>query len=229
MYIPISIPLKLPQYVQLDRSSRWHTSAMLSTALETMTLPSRLRYSSRRHVTFDTMEAALNVNGTQCVANLECSVVDPWDLEAEKSRSVQGSHDHRRPGTRTSDLMLDEDGPKVTTANLDMNFSCWGNVDSVMSLSQRHKTTHTFGQVESVRGELEEHEEEDDEEAGFARKTKRLANLAIIEKSVFHLSAFLIGDSSYVASQGACTLNAFCRANHRIPQVSLQASIPTSG
>lgn len=39
----IDIPQKLPRSIQVDRQSEWQSTALLSSALETVTLPSRLR------------------------------------------------------------------------------------------------------------------------------------------------------------------------------------------
>ncbi|KAJ5901574.1 hypothetical protein N7495_002102 [Penicillium taxi] len=44
LYVPvIDIPQKLPGYLQVDRQSQWQTTALLSSAVETVTMPSRLR------------------------------------------------------------------------------------------------------------------------------------------------------------------------------------------
>ncbi|CAI7625158.1 unnamed protein product [Penicillium pancosmium] len=44
LYVPvIDIPQKLPRSIQVDRQSEWQSTALLSSALETVTLPSRLR------------------------------------------------------------------------------------------------------------------------------------------------------------------------------------------
>ncbi|KAJ5091172.1 hypothetical protein NUU61_006042 [Penicillium alfredii] len=44
LYVPtIDIPQKLPSYLNVDRQSEWQTTALISSALETVTLPSRLR------------------------------------------------------------------------------------------------------------------------------------------------------------------------------------------
>jgi hypothetical protein len=39
----VDIPQKLPSYISVDRHSEWQRSALLSAAVETITLPSRLR------------------------------------------------------------------------------------------------------------------------------------------------------------------------------------------
>ncbi len=222
MYIPISIPLIMPQYVRLDRNSQWHTSALLSTALETMTLPSRLRHTNGNSATFDAMEAALNVNGNQRIANLQCSVVDPSVLKSEKSTSVKGSLDRRIPGSNTSDAKEDL---KKTTANLDMDFFGGGHNTSVTLPRHRRETAHTFGEVETLRGEFKADEEDDEEDGGFARKRRRLADLPLLEKSVSPPieMRMLIGYSKHLASQSACISYAFtgliidyCRHHSRL-------------
>ncbi|KAJ5204952.1 uncharacterized protein N7498_005831 [Penicillium cinerascens] len=44
LYVPImDLPPKLPSYLQVDRRSHWQTTALISSAVETVTLPSRLR------------------------------------------------------------------------------------------------------------------------------------------------------------------------------------------
>lgn len=44
LYVPIiDIPQKLPSYLNVDRQSEWQTTALINSALETVTLPSRLR------------------------------------------------------------------------------------------------------------------------------------------------------------------------------------------
>ncbi|KAJ6160413.1 hypothetical protein N7470_003809 [Penicillium chermesinum] len=44
IYVPIlDVPPKLPEYINVDRSSEWQKTALISSALETVTLPSRLR------------------------------------------------------------------------------------------------------------------------------------------------------------------------------------------
>lgn len=214
MYIPMSIPPVLPRYVELDRSSQWQTSALLSTALETTTLPSRLRNSSRNHATFDVMEAALNVNGTQRIAQLQCSIVDPSVSRAEKSRFAKGCHDRQRLGSKRIDLMLDEDDAQTTTVDLDMDFFCGRYIRSVASLSQHHQASHTFGQVETLRGGFED---EDEAAAGSARKRRRLADLPVVEKSVCNIRTRICHWLLHAHRLAGCMYFQYLRtANHRI-------------
>ncbi|GME48459.1 tubulin nucleotide-binding domain-like protein [Neofusicoccum parvum] len=78
-YIPLAAtPTALPPYLQtLDPASRWHTSALQATALESATLPTRLRaaISPLAH-----LEAVINANGTRRIAAAHLSVADPAAL-----------------------------------------------------------------------------------------------------------------------------------------------------
>ena len=214
MYIPISAPpTQLPAYVSMDRSSQWHTAGLLSTALESMTLQSRLRASDGRRATLNDAEAALNVNGNQRIAKLQCSVIDPELLEEQRREGgikEASTGDQRMPGSRvtgtssTSGLPDDEGGLQATSdaglRNLDMDFFAGGESETttLLSFGQRTniaKKTHVFGQVECFRGDFEQVlGEGNGEEEGYARKRRRIAGLPVVEKSVtfpFPFSLFL--------------------------------------
>ena len=75
MYVPLSVPAAgLPPYVQLNQDSRWHTSALLSAAFESITLPARQRSAGSGQTGLDLLEASLNINGHQRLARLQASV-----------------------------------------------------------------------------------------------------------------------------------------------------------
>lgn len=73
--IPLSLPgYNLSQTVSIDRSSKWHTSALLSAALETASLPSRLRNEQGGlSATLDTLTSELNTTGNRGLADLDMS------------------------------------------------------------------------------------------------------------------------------------------------------------
>ena len=78
LVIPLAVPplpLKSVLPDTFDPSSTWHTSALLATAIETATLPSRLRQSGD---SLANLVDLLNATGKQTVANLQMSVVQPW-------------------------------------------------------------------------------------------------------------------------------------------------------
>ncbi|KAG0135294.1 putative protein DML1 [Tuber indicum] len=80
LYIPLGCPQsKLPGYVHLDTALQWHKSALLSVAVETCTLPTRLRdgFSAGRLGKLDDLASLLNVNGGQKIATLSMTVHKP--------------------------------------------------------------------------------------------------------------------------------------------------------
>ncbi|RKF53822.1 Protein dml-1 [Erysiphe neolycopersici] len=76
LFIPLTLPSKaLPPYVTLERKSKWHVSALLSVAVESMTLLSRLRQNNIYRETLDQLECMLNTNGRQNITKL-CMSID---------------------------------------------------------------------------------------------------------------------------------------------------------
>lgn len=69
LYVPImDLPQKLPGYLHVDRHSEWQTTALISSAVETVTLPSRLR-------PYHDFEASLTGgDGTHNIFELQASI-----------------------------------------------------------------------------------------------------------------------------------------------------------
>lgn len=153
-------------------------------SLETMTLPSRLRLSHKRG-DLDAMRTALNLNGNQRIANLQCSVIDPLATKANEL-----PNDHRMPISNSSGWEPREDMSGITNNSLDMDFFCGPGQPT---------HDHVFGQIESLRGfpKLDVGNDEDD---GYTRKQRRLASMPIVEKLVFadFLRVFLVGREELV-------------------------------
>ncbi|ATY59490.1 mtDNA inheritance [Cordyceps militaris] len=71
MFVPLSLPERhFPRSVKVDYSSPWHTSALLSAAMETTTLPSRLlpQAGGRERVSLDEISQIVNTTGAQTLA-----------------------------------------------------------------------------------------------------------------------------------------------------------------
>ncbi len=91
--VPLAVPplpLKSVLPAAFDPASTWHTSALLATAIETATLPSRLRHTGGS-LTY--LADLLNATGKQSVANLQMSVVQPWrqvKQDARERRRTEG-------------------------------------------------------------------------------------------------------------------------------------------
>ena len=194
MYTPTSIPLtKLPQYVLFDRDSQWHSSALLSVALESVTLPTRLRRGVRKRWFLDDLEAALNVNGNQRIAQLQCSILDPEDAPLVSATSY-GSTDDRAPSSNKNSLDK-EDGLRSAESRFDMDFTC-GNTRSTSRIATQHKVSdHVFSAIEISRTEVEtaKDEEVDEDNATDARKLRRLASLPVIERFVTAKLSYRVG------------------------------------
>lgn len=78
-----SSPSTLPPYVTMDVSSPWHTSALQATALESVTLPARVRPAAESRTTLADMEVAFNNHGNRKIASLGMSLADPSQLEEQ--------------------------------------------------------------------------------------------------------------------------------------------------
>ncbi|KAL8827284.1 MAG: hypothetical protein Q9191_003285 [Dirinaria sp. TL-2023a] len=185
MYIPLSMPCTpLPHYIHLDRSSQWHTSALLSAAWESATLPSRLRLDHTKRGFLDDMVAALNVNGGQRMAGLQCSLLDPSQVNGSDAALSRASNDQRMPGSNTSSRVLAQHDAQEANASLDVDLS--GAKTSSAGLVPTRKTVedHIFGSVEVVRdekaGPTDEGNNEQDEM--ITRKRRRLSGAPVVER-----------------------------------------------
>lgn len=75
LFIPVTLPSEaLPSYVTLERKSNWHVSALLSVAVESMTLLSRLRQNNLYQENLDQLQCLINTNGRQNIAKLRMSI-----------------------------------------------------------------------------------------------------------------------------------------------------------
>lgn len=150
--VPLSLPERLPAATAraLDASSPWHVSALLASAVESVTLPSRMRDPARRE-TLSGLAEALNTMGKQSVAGLQMSV------------DHSGSE---KPGGERGDIRMRtlSEEELAEGVQLDMRFTPSDRLDPYSS-----RTTNgfckprVFSQVISSRGY-----DDDDDEAGAA-------------------------------------------------------------
>ena len=186
MYIPISVPATpLPQYVRLDRGSQWHSSALLSTAVETMTLPSRLKANAQKRGLLSDLEAALNINGNQRIAQLQCSILDS-KTEIPRGSIVHGEQDDR-VSSASKRTVLERESLEADTVNLDMSLSSHSHRSLCGSSNQHQTPEHLFGSVEEIRdigGLPNDQESNANDDVRYAKKRRRFAGLAVIERFV---------------------------------------------
>ena len=179
IYVPMSLPARpVPDYLRPDRGSQWHTSALLSAAFETMTLPSRLRPDGQRPRLLDDIEAALNVNGNQHIAQLQCSALGPDSADsvakAPQERDTRMRSDSDYP-------LLEEDEEQNANADLDIDLSASQASSSKPGSHSDH--IHVFGGFECLRGKLDSHDEDSDgDEVAYSKKRRRFAGMPIIER-----------------------------------------------
>lgn len=177
MYIPLRVPLvRLPPYVHLDRSSQWHLSALLSMAVETMTLPSRKRLRDQR-ISLDVLESALNVTGNQRIAGLQCSIRHRSAVERHDGQPDNTVKDGRLPASSINGWEMGEDLTTSSDASQDMDLSGAGGGGS-------RKPEHIFGRVESLRGYSRLERIADKDESSSGVRMRRRLELRRIEKSV---------------------------------------------
>lgn len=120
--VPLAVPQRLPSNLQLDLSSRWHTSALLASVVETITLPSRLKDAANRD-TLGTIADMLNTMGRQSIASLQMSFA-PQPQEGE----APAPH----PATTHQQMKYDE-GDEEEAIKLDIDFSPPDQLDRYVS------------------------------------------------------------------------------------------------
>ncbi|KAJ5746983.1 uncharacterized protein N7511_008679 [Penicillium nucicola] len=86
LYAPIiDLPHKLPSYLNVDRQSEWQKAALIASAIETVTLPSRLR-------PYQHFEASLaGEDGTHTIFELQTSINKINDSHTKTSSNEEGS------------------------------------------------------------------------------------------------------------------------------------------
>lgn len=76
MYVPLlSSPRETPSYLSMDRKHPWHTAALQATAIESLTLPSRLRRSQGVNAaSLDQLAIALNPSDERKIAQARLEI-----------------------------------------------------------------------------------------------------------------------------------------------------------
>ena len=183
MYVPLTVPSQhLPSYLHVDLKSQWQLSGLLSLAVESMTLPSRLRPQNGHRGSLSDIAEALNLNGNQRIANLQCSLSDASSLEVTRDKNREVVNGAATSSLNAKDLVF-EDELQETNSRLDMDFS---NVEadiSGISIRQWERSNRHFGIAHTFRGPYPSDADTDDrDELSFVRKRRRLALLPLVEK-----------------------------------------------
>ena len=217
----------LPSYVTIDPKSQWHVSGLLCTAMESMTLPSRLKSRDGIRETLDQIASALNVNGNQNIAKLRMSIDQktPTVLNGQADNRLgrpsrlevrAHSKDMRIPSTeRPTDALQITDEDEV--ASFDMDFFPTEATNQVRGRQrQNRKKAHVFGQAENCRDEedgtstpIDAEEEED----GRERARRRAAGLPIIQKSVQVVFSVALGSKCSNVSRILYLIQVFAKSH----------------
>ncbi|RDL40682.1 Tubulin nucleotide-binding protein [Venustampulla echinocandica] len=186
IFVPISMPsASLPQYVRLSQQSQWQISGLLSVAMESIALPSRLKIHNSNRATLDQLANSINVNGNQTIAKLSLSI--------DQKSTTNGHHLPVLPHEQASDGDLRI--PSRENQDADLSFK---DVDDIKDLDmdffptesgqelrgRRNKRFHVFGQTKISRT-TEDVKQSDTfgEDEGFERARRRAVGLPIIQKA----------------------------------------------
>lgn len=127
-------PSNLPDYVNLDTTSEWYTSALLCSAMESATLPTRVRASGGQQGSMALLEAALNTTGKQTIFELRSSV------DREPEIQVNG-HTNSNEHDRATIFVHEDSEPEISASTFDIAY-----IDGLTTSGD-----HKFGQVEIHR------------------------------------------------------------------------------
>ena len=175
LYFPLSNDFgRLPSIIQLDQSSLWHTSALLSTLFETMTLPTRrLKMTTQDH-----LEAVVNVNRDQRIVRGQCSISDPSRINDE-----QRKHHPSQTDERIREHLAEEEFLHAP-AELEVDFFPQDRLSKVGRTYASGKAAHVFGDFECVRARDAGSYSADEVDMGAARKRRRIAGVPVLERFV---------------------------------------------
>ena len=143
-YIRISVPPSLlPQSINLGSGSKWTTSALAASVIETATLPTRQQAIAGPRTTLPVLEAMLNTTGRRTIFELRASISPPVG-----KRSLNGVF-HRGNVTTTSGNTstpnaTNRDPPPVASS-FDFSFTAQSARQHLLS------SEHIFGLVELKR------------------------------------------------------------------------------
>ena len=144
LYMPVSniSSTQPPPYLSIDPTSQWHTSALQTAALETITLPTRLHPDDSSHSLMADIEAIFTAeNSNRTILDLSLSAQQP-------TASTPPALSNGLPnGTSTTPMDLDEpDEPPP----LDISLAPAGPAQP--GPRRAHRQPHVFSRADVLRG-----------------------------------------------------------------------------
>ncbi|KXH59030.1 misato Segment II myosin-like domain-containing protein [Colletotrichum salicis] len=167
MLVPMALPqTRLSSNLSIDMQSPWQTTALLSTAMETAGLASRLNSSSSGsglQATLGELVSGLNLRGRQTMSRLQMSIVDPASERQQDMRAPESAsgEDEAGENTKLDTDLFDILRLKSTPGRRNMNGGSSGK-------------RHLFGQTITTRGS-QQVSEQDESEGGDGRQRPRAA------------------------------------------------------
>jgi len=153
LYLPLSKPqADLPKYItDFEAKSDWHTSALQSTSIESLTLPSRLQSDQTGRAKLDEFEATLTNGGQRRLAKLEMTISsEDFDPHANE---VLKNHDDRAPtSTNGENQTIHSDQDNILQLDIDMTYHPTVTTSSRLLSKQPPHQEKIFSQVQSLRG-----------------------------------------------------------------------------
>lgn len=134
----------LPDYVNLDTTSEWYTSALLCSAMESVTLPTRIRPNGGQKGSMALLEAAINTTGKQTIFELRSSV------DRQPETQVNGYTNGHAPDQPEA-LIQEDTELEVSASNFDIAYA------DGLAIAGDHK----FGQVEIHRHSIRNYVSDD--------------------------------------------------------------------
>ena len=163
LYTPIiDPPSRIPNTFQVDLQSEWYKSALISSAVETVTLPSRLR-------SYYDFEASLTGgDSTRRIFELQSSLLP----------------DSHAAGLHHNEEAAEEESSKTQT-EFDLDFSHDGPTAEL-------ENSHIFNQVQVIRGVDHSQGGEPSADAGLMRKQRLYNSEPMLHRQVYHLNSRML-------------------------------------
>ncbi|KKA24155.1 MtDNA inheritance protein Dml1 [Rasamsonia emersonii CBS 393.64] len=154
LYCPIiDPPRNLPNYLSIDAGSEWYTSALIASAVETVTLPSRLR-------PYRDFEASLagQSGGTHKIFELQSSIISQVP-------------ENRAPWVTTNENKQETEAEAKTDFDINLTYD---------DLTTENLTV--FNQVQVLRGREPDSEQPPAEDLGLIRKQRLFDSQPMVER-----------------------------------------------
>jgi len=140
-----TLPGGLPKYAQFDSSSEWESMALLAAAVESVTLPMRLRDGAPRASSMVQFEQTLIADEGRNI----------WELGSKLDREIsQQNHTAQPNGNQAGHLMGEDEGDEDDSTTFDINFTPESTslLPNTLALADRRQLRkHVFAQIATSR------------------------------------------------------------------------------